>query len=82
MVEMVRDLVLFRTLGERLMLGCSDYQNKKRINCGIGGNETTEEAYLKNECPHCWMGVDYECGERFEEGEIEDMIERKFCDLF
>ena len=53
-----RPIDLVSLFGERVVANC--YKNSKLIICGICGNLTPEENYLNNDCPHCFMGIDYE----------------------
>lgn len=64
-----RTIVLFSTLGERVVN--LHYKNEKLITCGICGNQTPERLYLKNDCPHCHLGIDYEVDSEGSEKKLE-----------
>ncbi len=53
-----REIQLFATNGEKVVV--RHYSKSNIITCGICGNQTPEELYLANDCPHCQMGIDYE----------------------
>jgi uncharacterized CHY-type Zn-finger protein len=55
MKKKTRKIILFSTLGERVVANI--YRNSKLIVCGICGNITPEECYLNNDCPHCLSGI-------------------------
>lgn len=70
-----RRINLVSFLGERVVANC--YKNSKLIICGLCGNLTPEENYLNNDCPHCFMGIDYE-SESEGSDELTNRLEESF----
>jgi hypothetical protein len=73
-----RTVQLFSTHGERIV--ARHYSKSNLITCGICGNQTPEELYLANDCPHCQMGIDYEVDS---EGSDEKLVKlEKMLSIF
>lgn len=66
-----RELELYVTHGERIV--AIHYSKSNLITCGICGNQTPEELYLKNDCPHCQMGIDYEVESEGSEEKLSEL---------